>query len=161
MSYHGQGIVLTEPQSIHKKLYGVWFNNMLWVEGLTTNVENDWHGGCKRVHSQCMPKEYRFYTAYMNLILLFDDDKTVARTLYAAKKYMVDPLAEACIQYLKLNLNAENIFPAIQIVELYSDINGFLAFYWEKLRQLAEEVAESLGFSVATIQISLLLYGRA
>ena len=40
MSDHGQGIVLTEPQSIHKRLYGVWFNNMLWVEGLTTNVEN-------------------------------------------------------------------------------------------------------------------------
>ena len=37
------------------------------------------------------------------------DAETVASTLYAANKYMVDPLVQACLKYLKDNVNAENV----------------------------------------------------
>ena len=45
------------------------------------------------------------------------EPESVLPTLYAAKKYMVNPLANECINYLEKNLKPENVCVILMQVE--------------------------------------------
>ena len=82
---------------------------------------------------------------------IYYDDKcfeadNVLSTLYAAKKYLVPHLAQACVEHLEKNLTAQNACLLLSQIRLFEEID-LIQRCWEVIDAQAELALASEGFS--------------
>ncbi|XP_074661540.1 BTB/POZ domain-containing protein 6-B-like [Tubulanus polymorphus] len=90
-------------------------------------------------------------TAFLNLLRYMYTDEielepdTVLTTLYAAKKYIVPHMAQACVKYLETSLSAKNACVLLSQSCLFEE-NELMLRCWEVIDAQAEEALGSDGF---------------
>lgn len=91
-------------------------------------------------------------TAFLNLLrYLYTDEiqleaDNVLATLYAAKKYMVSHLAQACVNFLETRLSARNACVLLSQGRLFEELH-LMQRCWQVIDAQAEEALRSEGFS--------------
>ena len=70
----------------------------------------------------------------------------VLATLYAAKKYMVSHLAQACVNYLETSLSARNACVLLSQGRLFEELH-LMQRCWQVIDAQAEEALRSEGFA--------------
>ena len=74
------------------------------------------------------------------------DDETVLPTLYAAKKYLITPLSNACVRYLETSLNEQNACLLLSQSRLFEE-TSLTDRCWEVIDAQAELALASQGFT--------------
>ena len=85
--------------------------------------------------------DFRF--AYCNETIVEDD--SVAPTLYAARKYLLDPLSKECVEYLTKNAAPENVFVFLAAAEMF-DIDNAAQNCWKVIDRQTTSTVQSPGF---------------
>lgn len=103
--------------------------------------------------------------AFQNLLrYLYTDEiqleaDNVLATLYAAKKYIITHLAQACVSYLETSLSARNACVLLSQGRLFEELH-LMQRCWEVIDAQAEEALCSEGFSDIDLKTLETILGR-